>query len=341
MLFRSAAFLSTPLVIDGSMAEGSASCANVGSTMFCAANRVTLFPNDSASTTESASPNCEMSVFVSREASARVTVTVCHPDTHAGTLCPHAGVAQLAEAAGLGPACWGFESLRRHVHINDLPTPAVVIDIEIMRRNLDAMVAVHPGHRLRPHVKAHKSSGIAAEQVLKGHNSFTCATPREILGLVKAGVGNDLLLANETVDPQRLAALAAVQDDALITVAVDSRDTLDAADRAGIRNVLIDVNVGLPRCGIAPQDAGWLADSARVRGITVRGVMGYEGHLMMVADRDEKKQKVHDAMALLATAHADVGGDIVSAGGTGTYEDRKSTRLNSSHIPLSRMPSSA
>ena len=128
---------------------------------------------------------------------------------------------------------------------------------------------------------------IAAEQVLKGHNSFTCATPREILGLVKAGVGNDLLLANETVDPQRLAALAAAQDDVLITVAVDSRDTLDAADRAGIRNVLIDVNVGLPRCGIAPQDAGWLADSARVRGITVRGVMGYEGHLMMVTDRDE------------------------------------------------------
>jgi D-serine deaminase-like pyridoxal phosphate-dependent protein len=214
------------------------------------------------------------------------------------------------------------------VHINDLPTPAVVIDIEIMRRNLDAMVAVHPGHRLRPHVKAHKSSGIAAEQVLKGHNSFTCATPREILGLVKAGVGNDLLLANETVDPQRLAALAAAQDDALITVAVDSRDTLDAADRAGIRNVLIDVNVGLPRCGIAPQDAGWLADSARVRGITVRGVMGYEGHLMMVADRDEKKRKVHEAMALLAAAHADVGGDIVSAGGTGTYDMFAGTTVN-------------
>src|SRR5262249_19306920 len=96
--------------------------------------------------------------------------------------------------------------------------------------------------------------------------------------------------------------------------------TLDAAVAGGVREVLIDVNVGLPRCGCAPEDAGRLADRARKRGLGVRGVMGYEGHLMMVADRAEQAKKVDEAMALLARAHEDGGGDVMSSGGTGTYD---------------------
>jgi D-serine deaminase-like pyridoxal phosphate-dependent protein len=83
--------------------------------------------------------------------------------------------------------------------------------------------------------------------------------------------------------------------------------------------VLIDVNVGLPRCGCDPADAGRLADAARAAGLEVRGVMGYEGHLMLVADPDERTTRVAGAMELLRTAHADVGGDILSGGGTGTW----------------------
>jgi D-serine deaminase-like pyridoxal phosphate-dependent protein len=83
---------------------------------------------------------------------------------------------------------------------------------------------------------------------------------------------------------------------------------------------VIDINVGLPRCGVAPEAAGALADRARALGIEVRGVMGYEGHLMMVGGRAERQAAVEQSMALLRQAHADVGGDIVSAGGTGTYD---------------------
>ena len=214
------------------------------------------------------------------------------------------------------------------MHIYDLPTPAVVIDIAALRKNIAAMADVHPGRRLRPHIKAHKCTGLAAQLEAVGHTSFTCATPREILGMISAGVGNDFLLANETVDPHRLEALAEAQEHALITVAIDSEETLSAAERAGIKNILIDVNVGLPRCGCDPKDAGRLADSARVRGMTVRGVMGYEGHLMMVMDREEKRERVHQAMSVLASAHDDVGGDIVSAGGTGTYDMFAGTTVN-------------
>jgi D-threonine aldolase len=214
------------------------------------------------------------------------------------------------------------------VNINELPTPAVVLDMDAMQQNIATMAAMHPGRRLRPHVKAHKCSGIAALQVAAGHNSFTCATPREILGLVNAGIGNDFLLANEVLDESRLSALADAQERALISVAIDSQATLNAVAKAGIKSVIIDVNVGLPRCGIAPSEAGALADAARKNGIDVRGVMGYEGHLMMVTDREEKKKQVHAAMSLLASAHADVGGDIVSAGGTGTHDMFAGTTVN-------------
>ncbi|MGH9132591.1 MAG: alanine racemase, partial [Ilumatobacteraceae bacterium] len=165
---------------------------------------------------------------------------------------------------------------------------------------------------------AHKCTALAAVQAAAGHATFTCATPREVVGMAGAGLGDDLLLANETVDPQRLRAMAQV--DAVVTVAVDSEATITAAARAGIRNCLIDVNVGLPRCGVPPDGAGRLADTARRAGLEVRGVMGYEGHLMMVPKRDQRADQVAAAMAQLVQAHADVGGDIVSAGGTGTFD---------------------
>ena len=177
-----------------------------------------------------------------------------------------------------------------------------------------------PGGRLRPHVKAHKCTALAERQAAHGHSTFTCATPREVIGMAGAGLGDDLLLANETVDPRRLAAMASLDGVAQVTVAIDSSETLAAAHAAKIRNVLIDVNIGLPRCGIDPDKAGALADEARKLGLTVRGVMGYEGHLMMVTEPGKKEQQVNAAVDLLLAAHADVGGEIVSSGGTGTYQ---------------------
>ena len=84
--------------------------------------------------------------------------------------------------------------------------------------------------------------------------------------------------------------------------------------------MLIDVNVGLPRCGCLPGDAGRLADLARSRGLAVRGVMGYEGHVVGQVDAADRERGCRASMELLAAAHADVGGDIMSAGGTGTYD---------------------
>ncbi|MGA9276641.1 alanine racemase [Ilumatobacter sp.] len=205
--------------------------------------------------------------------------------------------------------------------IDEIPTPALLVERSVFDANLAAMDAVRPGSELRPHVKAFKSTAMAARLSADGHTGFCCATPREVEGLVAAGLGQDVLLANESLDVGRLGALAQrVDREANITVAVDSDATVDAAITAGIRSVLIDIEVGLPRCGCDPTDAGRLADRARAGGLDVRGVMGYEGHLMMIEDRSERIGRVESSMRDLLAAAADVGGDIVSGGGTGTFD---------------------
>jgi D-serine deaminase-like pyridoxal phosphate-dependent protein len=64
------------------------------------------------------------------------------------------------------------------VHVRDLPTPALVIDVDALEHNLATMAAARPGPSLRPHVKAHKCTALAAAQAAHGHLTFTCATPR-------------------------------------------------------------------------------------------------------------------------------------------------------------------
>jgi len=212
----------------------------------------------------------------------------------------------------------------------DLPTPCLCVDVDALDRNLARMSERLPGERLRPHVKAHKCTALAARQAARGHAGFCCATIREMEGMAAAGLGSDLLLANEVLDARRLGAL-----DARVTVAVDSEPTIVAAVRGGIREVLIDVNVGLPRCGCAPADAGRLADLARSRGLEVRGVMGYEGHAVGIADAGQRKAACERSMQQLLEAHALVGGALISAGGTGTFDcNRWATEIQAGSYAL-------
>jgi D-serine deaminase-like pyridoxal phosphate-dependent protein len=199
--------------------------------------------------------------------------------------------------------------------LHDLPTPALVVDVAAFERNLATMAESLPGRRLRPHVKATKCTALARRQAELGHVAFTCATIAEMEGMAAAGLGEDLLLANEVLDATRLGRL-----DARVTVAVDSQETIAAAAAGGVREVLVDVNVGLPRCGCAPDAAGALADAARRAGLEVRGVMGYEGHVMPMQDRAERADATRVSMEKLLAAHAQVGGDVISAGGTGTFD---------------------
>jgi D-serine deaminase-like pyridoxal phosphate-dependent protein len=151
--------------------------------------------------------------------------------------------------------------------------------------------------------------------------------------MAAAGLGADLLLANEVLDMRRLGAL--VRDGARVTVAVDSPETIAAALSGGVHEVLVDVDVGQRRCGCRPEEAGELAAAARAAGLSVRGVMGYEGHLQGLLDPADRARRTAESMALLLRAAKDVGGDLISAGGTGTHLDNTwATEIQAGSYPL-------
>jgi D-serine deaminase-like pyridoxal phosphate-dependent protein len=219
------------------------------------------------------------------------------------------------------------------VTITDIPTPALVVDVGALDRNIRRMAGFFTDDtcRLRPHVKAHKTAEIARRQLAAGSCSgLTCATVSEAEAV--AELGADLLIANEIIGRQRCDRVARLARAQAVTVAVDSAEGLDAigaaAARAGVTvGVLIDLDVGQHRCGLRPgQEALTLAHAAaRAAGVALRGVMGYEGHVQAIRDRGEREARAGEAMRMLvATAElllrAGLPCDIVSAGGTGTFD---------------------
>jgi D-serine deaminase-like pyridoxal phosphate-dependent protein len=219
--------------------------------------------------------------------------------------------------------------------LHDIPTPALVVDARAMERNIQRMAAFFSERscKLRPHFKAHKTPAIARRQLAAGScTGITCATVSEAVVIAAEGVSTDILIANEVLGAgkaERVARLAAGVD---IKVAADSATAVaelaEAARPAGVQiGVLVDVNVGLPRCGIAPgEPALELARQvASAEGLRLCGLMGYEGHAVAIGDRSAREAAARYAMdQLLSTAQmmreAGLSCDIVSAGGTGTYD---------------------
>ena len=219
------------------------------------------------------------------------------------------------------------------MRIEDIPTPALIVDVPALDRNISRMAAFFAAGacRLRPHVKAHKTPAIARRQLAAGSCvGLTCATVLEAEAV--AGFCDDILVANEIVSEGKCARAAALARGRRVTVAVDSNEGLEAlawaarAARVTI-GVLIDLDVGQMRCGVAPGEAALALASRAVGtpGLVLRGVMGYEGHVQPVRDRDERAALARRAMAGLVDTAArlrDAGlpCDIVSAGGTGTFD---------------------
>ncbi len=139
------------------------------------------------------------------------------------------------------------------------------------------------GTQLRPHVKTHRTPGLAIRQLGPHTRGVACATVGEAEAMVEAGI-DDIFLANEIVAPGKAERLARLAHGARIALAVDSRRGVEviaaAADRAGtVIGAVVDVDIGLARCGVqGPNQAVELgrriAESPRLR---LEGLMGYEG----------------------------------------------------------------
>jgi D-serine deaminase-like pyridoxal phosphate-dependent protein len=215
----------------------------------------------------------------------------------------------------------------------EIPTPALIVDVATLDRNIARMAAFFASGpcRLRPHFKAHKTPAIARRQLAAGSCvGLTCATVSE--AEVVADVCEDVLIANEIVSPDKCARVAALARNRAVTVVVDSiagiEAVADSARQAGVTiGILVDVNVGQGRCGVEPGDAtvALARCVAATSGLSMRGVMGYEGHLQPVRDRAEREARTRAALRDLVETAKEIRAvglpcEVVSSGGTGTYD---------------------
>jgi len=211
-------------------------------------------------------------------------------------------------------------------------TPALLLDVKTARGNIRRMADRLTGPaKLRPHAKLHKSPQIAKWQLEAGAIGITTATVWEAAMLAEKGI-TDLLIANQVVGPEKVRQAAEVAREVSLMVAVDdcsNAESLAAAARgAGSRiGVLIDVDTGMNRCGVrSPEEALRVAACvSKLPGLQLRGVTGYEGHCVLEPDRAARTRKATSAMDYLLgivdrLAAAGHPMEIVSAGGTGTYD---------------------
>jgi D-serine deaminase-like pyridoxal phosphate-dependent protein len=216
---------------------------------------------------------------------------------------------------------------------DELPTPALILDLDVARRNLAAMRSRLEGRpaRLRPHIKIEKCPDLARLHVEYGAVGVATATAWEALVMARGGIA-DVLVANEVVGPAKVEALVEAARHCRLTVAVDDprnvAELAAAAVAGGVRmEMLVEVDVGMGRGGTrSTAETVAAADAvAAAPGVSLRGLQAYEGHCMLEPDRDLRIAGAHAAMDLVAQhieALRTAGHTVtdVSGGGTGTYD---------------------
>ncbi|GAA2852066.1 hypothetical protein Acy02nite_35870 [Actinoplanes cyaneus] len=200
----------------------------------------------------------------------------------------------------------------------DLPTPCLIVDRDVLDRNLRAMAqaAAGRGIALRPHAKTHKCVEIARRQLEFGAAGLTVATVSEAETFAAAGF-DDLFIAYPVWPaPQRAARLRELASRVRLRIGVDSAESAQALATAvpGLE-VLVEVDSGHHRSGVAPGAAGALAAAADNAGLTVRGVFTFPGHAY---GPDQQRSAAEQESAALAEAAAGLDAEVRSGGSTPT-----------------------
>ncbi|WP_158971632.1 DSD1 family PLP-dependent enzyme [Chachezhania sediminis] len=212
-------------------------------------------------------------------------------------------------------------------------TPALVVDLDAFERNAARLrdFAAEKGVRLRPHAKTHKSADIALYQMAEGGAcGICCQKLSEAEALVRAGV-TDILISNQICGAARADRIARLAGQARIGVCVDDpagvAELAEAVARHGTSlNVLVEVDVGCLRCGVAPGEPAVelarLVDAAQ--GLTFGGIQAYQGALQHIADPADRRAAAETAARLTrdtidALAAAGFACETVGGAGTGSF----------------------
>jgi D-serine deaminase-like pyridoxal phosphate-dependent protein len=227
---------------------------------------------------------------------------------------------------------WGAFHAAIGLPLADITTPALLVHLEALERNIATMAATMKPYRAvnRPHIKVHKCPHIARAQMRAGAVGVCAATVWEAVVMARAGIA-DILVANEVVGDEKIEALLSVAGAARLSVLVDAIENADDLDAAAARHgvvldVLVDLDTGMGRCGVGTLDAAVaLADHVSGCGaLRFRGVQGYEGHCMEEPRADRRlalARRANEDLQTFVEALETAGFPcpVVSAGGTGTW----------------------
>jgi D-serine deaminase-like pyridoxal phosphate-dependent protein len=218
-------------------------------------------------------------------------------------------------------------------HKCDLDTPCLVLDVDLLEKNLQTMQALarRAGKSLRPHAKTHKCSALARRQIAAGAGGICVAKVSEAEALVKAGI-EGILVTGPVATPKKIRRLVEMLPAApsLMTV-VDHRvgiEMLDAAlrEKGLSMDILLDVDIGQRRTGVAPADALELAEGILSRpALRLRGIQAYAGQVQHIPSYEARKAASHqclqEAVPVFHKLQAAVETcTIFSSSGTGTFD---------------------
>lgn len=217
--------------------------------------------------------------------------------------------------------------------VDRIITPALVVDLDVFDRNIARMKDFldRTGLRLRAHAKTHKSADIARIQMERGGAcGICCQKVSEAEALVRAGIP-DVLVSNEIWGQLRTERLVALARTARIAVCVDDlcsvRSLSAEASRQGrVIGVLVEINCGADRCGVAPGETALVLARAvaDAPGLRFDGLQAYQGRLQHIHDPVERRRQIEAAAALTRAAVSDLdrGGlecRVIAGAGTGSF----------------------
>lgn len=191
---------------------------------------------------------------------------------------------------------------------DELVTPALWVDLDAFESNVQRLTEYFrtAGVGWRPHFKGLRVPALAHKQIAAGAIGVSCTTLAEAEAAVEAGIPS-VLITNEIVGPQKIARLVALlQGDSEVIVCVDNAENVRALSLAAHvedvqLSVLVDVDVGLNRCGVLPGEPSLvLAKLAHdAPNLIFRGLMGYEGHTELILDPDERRPAIEESVRLV------------------------------------------
>ncbi len=213
----------------------------------------------------------------------------------------------------------------------DLPTPALIADADRIAGNMACMAELLRGKPvgLRPHYKSHKCAALAHRQIAAGAIGMTCAKLSEAEDLVFSGV-DDVLIANQVVEPSKIWRLASLAKLCRLTVCVDDLGNAEALSRAAVGvgstiHCLVEYDIGMERCGVrTPEAYAELAAAvSRLPNLRYEGIQAYAGYASHMASTNEREEttranerRVAELIDLLRSRGIAV--STVSGGSTGT-----------------------